>query len=230
MLIIGHRGAAGHAPENTLASVRKALELNVDAVEVDVHLSRDNQLIVLHDSRLDRTTDGSGDVSEHCLDQIRLLNAGNGHHVPTLGEVLDLIDGRVPVNIEIKSRSATRFVSCLIHEYFERDGWSPDRFLVSSFDFAVTAEAYQLDPHVPLGLLVEGHPGADLWREAERQQVRFVGIGLASMTRPLVEEAHRRGLQVLVYTVNTVEQAKELMQIAVDGIFTDYPDRVADSG
>ncbi len=114
VLRIGHRGAAGHAPENTLDSFRKAVELECDMTELDVHVCASGEVVVIHDETLDRTTDGKGQVSDHKLSELKQLDAGNGEEIPTLAEVLMLLKDKVMLNIELKGLGTAKPVYDLV--------------------------------------------------------------------------------------------------------------------
>ena len=131
LLCIGHRGAMGHAPENTLASIRKALELGVPCMEVDVYYV-DGHLVVFHDDRLERLTNGSGYVWEQSFDYLRSLDAGDGQQIPTLEEVCEVIGSQACLNIELKGPDTAVPVAALLSKLIA-DGWDKEKFLVSSF-------------------------------------------------------------------------------------------------
>ena len=132
-MTIGHRGAKGHEPENTIASFEKAIKLGCDYVELDVHLA-DEELFVIHDSRVDRTTNGSGKIAELTREQIESLDAGNGQKIPTLSEVLAFINGRCGVNIELKGAGTAGPVCDLLNTLLNRSHLSSP-ILISSFDY-----------------------------------------------------------------------------------------------
>ena len=132
MLCIGHRGAMGHEPENTLLSIRKALSLGVDWIEVDVY-NVENNLVVIHDRSLERTTNGSGYTCEQTFSYIRSLDAGKGQQIPTLSEVFDMVNRQAGINIELKGFNTAKLVVDLIQKYIAK-GWNYQYFLVSSFN------------------------------------------------------------------------------------------------
>ena len=133
LFCFGHRGARGHEPENTLRSVRKALELGADGIEVDVYFA-DGQLVVMHDRTLGRTTNGSGFVTRKSFAYLRSLDAGRGERIPTLAEVFDTVTHRAVINVELKGPRTAAPVTALIDEYVRQRGWRYDEFLVSAFD------------------------------------------------------------------------------------------------
>jgi glycerophosphoryl diester phosphodiesterase len=226
MLCIGHRGAAGHAPENTLASFERAIGMGADWIELDVQMC-DGQVIVIHDETLERTTNGSGLVSEWSFGDLRGLDAGNGQRIPTLQEVLDLVNGRTGVNIELKGVGTSEPVVSLLRQIVSKPVWSPDRFLLSSFSIGQLRAARERDPAFPIGALFTLRSPIPVIRTA-LLGATSVHVPLSRATARLVRRAHRRGLRVLVYTVNDREDIERMYTLGVDGVFSDYPDRVAD--
>lgn len=223
MLCIGHRGAMGHAPENTLKSIAKALELGVPWVEVDVY-PVEGHLMVIHDHRLERTTNGSGYVWEKTYSYLRGLDAGQGEKVPTLEEVLDLISNRAGINIELKLPGSAALVATVIQERIRTD-WDVKKILVSSFFHHEIAAVRQLDPRIRIGALIAGVP-LDYARFAENLGAYSVHQSIEFVNREFIDDAHDRNLKVFVYTVNHPEDIARMYALGVDGVFSNYPDRV----
>jgi len=223
MICIGHRGAMGYAPENTLKSFAMALELGAPWVEADVHYV-DNHIIVMHDQRLERTTNGKGLLSEKDFTYLRSLDAGNGERIPTLEELLNLIGGKAGINIELKGPGTAEPVIELIRERIDSPG-DIDNFLISSFDHNTIKEVRSLDNRIKIGVLLDGFPetypsiAEDLNAYSVNQKIDFVD-------REFVIDAHKRGLKVFVYTVNEPDDITKMEAMGVDGVFTNYPDRV----
>jgi len=223
LLCIGHRGAMGHAPENTLLSFKKALELGTPCVETDVYYV-DNHLMVFHDDRLDRTTNGSGYLMDHSFDALRSLDAGNGERIPTLNEVFETIDRRAGVNIELKGSGTAQPVADLIAT-LRQLGWRDELILVSSFNHRELETVRQIDPHIRIGVLMVGLPVDDAAFAAELGAYS-VHLSLEFIDRRFVADAHLRGLRVFVFTVNHPEDIERMEGLGVDGVFTNYPERV----
>ena len=223
LLCIGHRGAMGHAPENTLLSFRKALELGAHCVEGDVYYV-DGHLMVIHDDRLDRTTDGSGYLLEHDFAYLRSLDAGDGEKIPTLEEVFKTVDLRAGVNIELKGSGTAGPVVDFIAAR-RKDGWRDDLILVSSFNHTELEAVRRMDPQIKLGVLISG-PTVDAVGVAVALGAYSVHFLLKSIDRGLVDDAHSRGLRVFVFTVNDPDDIRRMDGLGVDGVFTNYPERV----
>jgi glycerophosphoryl diester phosphodiesterase len=223
MLCIGHRGAMGHAPENTLLSVKTALEMDVDWIEIDVFFV-EGELVVIHDHLLERTTNGAGDVMTHSLAELRALDAGAGQQIPLLGEVFDLANRRAGINIELKGPETAVPVVHFIEKQIAA-GWHYDEILVSSFDHHMLQTVKASNPDIKIGVLLFQIPET-LAQAAQEMEAFSVNPWLMTVTKPFVQDAHDRGLQVFVYTVNEPADIERMRQWGVDGIFTNYPDRV----
>ncbi|MGB8353416.1 MAG: glycerophosphodiester phosphodiesterase family protein [Chthoniobacteraceae bacterium] len=222
-LCIGHRGARGLEPENTLRSIRKALALGVDGVEIDVYAVED-QLVVIHDETLERTTNGTGRVEVQSFEYLRSLDAGNGEKIPTLREVLDTVDRRAFVNIELKGRETAALTSGLIREYMDTHAWKEQDFLVSSFDLDELGKLKNTG--IRSGVLFT-KPPANYAVVTKSLDAYSVNIAVESANEAFVLDAHHHGLKVFVYTVNSIDGIKRMQAIGADGVFTDYPDRMA---
>lgn len=222
-LCIGHRGARGLEPENTLRSVRKALELGADGIEVDVYFA-DGNLVVIHDETLERTTNGTGRVEEKPFDYLRSLDAGCGEKIPTLREVFDAVDRSAFVNVELKGTGTAEPVAELIAEYVNGHGWSGEDFLVSSFD--LTELRKLAGRGIRLGVLFT-KPPADFPAIAKSLGAHSIHLASQFAGRRMVGKAHACGLAVFVYTVNSAAAIVKMRELGADGVFTDYPDRMA---
>jgi glycerophosphoryl diester phosphodiesterase len=219
----GHRGAAGHEPENTLRSVRRALELGADGVEVDVRLA-DGRLVVIHDATLQRTTNGRGRVAGKSFDYLRTLDAGQGERIPTLDEVFETVDRRAVLNIELKGKGAAAPVAAMIDAHVKR-GCPEEKILVSAFDHGQLADIKRRRPQTRVGALLDKAP-CDLARIAGDLEAWSVNPSLRRVTPAFVERAHQLGLKVIVYTVNEAADLARMEAMGVDGVFSDFPERV----
>ncbi|OQX18101.1 MAG: glycerophosphodiester phosphodiesterase [Desulfobulbaceae bacterium A2] len=224
MLCFGHRGAAGHAPENTLLSIRTALTLGVDWVEIDVQ-QVEGELLVFHDERLERTTNGSGRLAEHDLAVLRRLDAGQGERIPLLAEVSGLIDGRVGLNIELKGPGTVAPTARHLEE-LRQQGWPAELLLVSSFNHRWLAELRACLAWLRLGALLVGLPLDDA-ACVEPLGAWSVHPCREFLDARFVDDAHQRGLQVIPFTVNDEDELRRMRQLGVDGVFSDYPELVS---
>ena len=223
LLCIGHRGAMGHEPENTLLSIQKAISLGVDVIEIDVHRVED-QLLVIHDHSLARTTNGQGYITDKSLSYLRSLDAGKGQQIPTLEEVFNTVNRQVRINVELKGKQTATLVVDLIHRYLNY-GWSYDDFLISSFNHYELQQVQVIDPKINLGLLLYGIP-LDYLKIAEKLQVATIINNYNFIDSEFISSVHKQGLKCWAYTVNELEDIKIMKQLKVDGIITNYPEKV----
>lgn len=227
-LIIGHRGASGYEPENTLVSFKKAIELNADMIELDVYACRTGQLVVIHDYTVNRTTNGNGYVEDMAFEELRALDAGKGEKIPTLAESLDVIDRKCKVNIELKGEGTPVPVFILIEKYVNEKRWSWDDFYISSFNHYLLNEFISLMPEdngIKICPLICGIP---LGFAEFGEELNAYSINLSSefINTYIIDDAHRRGMKVFVYTVNDVNDLLLVKKLGADGVFTNYPDRM----
>ncbi|SDD92227.1 glycerophosphoryl diester phosphodiesterase [Paenibacillus sp. UNCCL117] len=233
-LIIGHRGAAGEAPENTLASFRLALEQGADALELDIHETADGQLIVCHDHTVDRTTDRSGSIRELTLAQLGGLDAGSwfseqfaGERLPLLADVFAATPPRIMVNVEVKCSYSPRLSEELrrLLKEFDRQ----DTVVVSAFSHKTLQRLKQDMPSLKVGLLyVGGFVNHAKLAELSGMEVYSLHPHVLSMDAEDVAQAVSRGLQVYPYTVNDREHLIQAVAAGFTGIITDYPGRLKD--
>ncbi|RLG95361.1 glycerophosphoryl diester phosphodiesterase [Candidatus Bathyarchaeota archaeon] len=218
--VIGHRGAAGLEPENTLRSVRRAIELGVDRVEIDVRVSRDERLVIMHDETVDRTTNGHGYVSELTFDELRSLDAGMGEKIPTLDEILKFTMGKAKLEIELKVPEATEPTIQLIEELnAEKD------VIVISFIHELLERVHDLNPNIKTGALFFEVP-KDILQRALKAHASSIHVYYRNVNSELVKEAHRSGLEVAVWNPNRIEEMREMIDLGVDAIGSDRPDRL----
>ena len=230
--VMGHRGAPTLAPENTLASFARALQIGVDYVELDVHLSRDGALVVIHDHTLERTTDGAGPVGERSLEEIQRLDAGAwfdpsfaGERVPTLDQVLELVAGRCDVAVEIKNGPIfyPGIEEAVLRTLERRRALG--RSIVISFDHPSVLRFKELAPQSRTGVLFVGRPvdPAQLAKEARADTLMPLWT---DVTPELISSAHQAGLGVIPWTVDDPEAMRRVAGMGVDGIVTNCPDRL----
>jgi len=226
MICFAHRGASGYEPENTLRSFSKALELGASWIECDVRKVEDT-LIVFHDRTLSRLTGTSGWVGNETVASMRALKVKGTEQIPLLSEVLSLIKGRARAQLELKGAGSgealARYLTGIIGE-----GWAADSFLVSSFDHEELTAFKRSCPSVPIGILLYGYP-INTPEIAKAIGAYSVHIDLETVTPKRVGALHERGFKVFVYTVNEPADIAAMKAIGVDGVFSDFPDRVLKS-
>lgn len=217
MLKIGHRGASAYEPENTLSSFKKAIEMGVDAVELDVHRTKDGALVVLHDEDVSKKTDGEGKVGELSLEEIKNLEVEGGEEIPTLEEALGFLDGKARILVELKESGYEEQVYDVIKE----KGLIEDVIIIS-FDEEALRTIRDLDKDIETGFVYARHKNPmDTAEDIEADYI--LPLHHFTHTRT-VKEAHNRNLKVIVWTVNDAEDVEEMKEKGVDGIASDKPD------
>ncbi|MBN1389040.1 MAG: glycerophosphodiester phosphodiesterase [Candidatus Thermoplasmatota archaeon] len=223
MLRIGHRGAAAHGPENTLGTFRKAVELGVDMIEFDVRLCGTGEVVVIHDETVDRTTDGSGRVSDLDLDELRVLDAGAGERIPLLSEVLEEFRGRVGLNIELKGQGSALAVAELLRGHMNEWPLKEEGLIISSFQPTELFELKEVLEGALIGFLFEDHPLMGMDFAGELGAV-YVLPRHDLVDGDMMETARGNGLKVIVWTVNEEASILRMRGLGVDGIITDRPE------
>ncbi len=229
--VIAHRGFSGAAPENTLASVRAAIEVKADMVEIDVTLTTDGHIVVIHDETLDRTTDGSGDVFRATLAELQELDAGSwfdpsfaGEHIPTLDDVLAEVEGRILVNVEIKSEAVARGVVTKVASAIREHGMV-DQVVVSSFSPMALQEMHSVAPEIRTAVLYNTtyHRGQDAVEIVTDLGASVFNIKRQRLTRRMLRRCRENGIPVGIYTVNKTRRMRRLVKKGINAIFTDHP-------
>lgn len=223
-----HRGASGHAPENTRIAFQKALEMGADGIECDLRESRDGELMVFHDPTIRRLTGKEGALNRFFSSELKRLDIGSwfspafaGEGIVTLKEAVAVLPPPALINLEIKAASPQKVV-----DFIHRAAIS-DRVIVSSFDHALLNKVRQLDPALPIGVLIDREP----WKKAFQLAARLKAVSLNLPSKradaALMGQAHQEGLKVYLYTVNDPAEMSRFVEIGVDGLFTNYPDRLS---
>jgi glycerophosphoryl diester phosphodiesterase len=237
-LRVAHRGASAECPENTLASFRRALELEAQMIECDLQLTVDGAVVVFHDWTLERTSNGSGVVAELALDAIRRVDAGAwraprfaGERVPTLAETLDLVLPRAMLNLELKCRGpragARALAEAAVAAVAERDAFS--RVVFSSFDRACLEEARAASRDARIGVLWDRPPFDAAWERARALDAIALHPRASTVTPDVVARAHEAGLALYVWTVNPLPEVLRLVRLGVDGVMSDHPERLLEA-
>lgn len=237
LLKIGHRGASGTTPELTRAAFLRALELGVDMIEIDIQLTKDGYLVVIHDHELERTTNGRGAVRDHTLAELKQLDAGAwfdqsfaGETILTLEEVIEIVGRRAMLNVEVKSppgdwsNTALKTVAVLTHAGIL------GTTVLSCFQMQALEKVRELSPAARIGVLWHQPEFDDAWRWARELAAWSFHPWSKVLTAEGVAEAHQRGLRVLTWTVNDPEEIGQVAAMGVDGIMSDFPERLLHAG
>ena len=230
MLVLAHRGASGYAPENTMEAFKKSIEMGADGFELDVQLTKDGEIVVIHDEKIDRTSDGKGWVKDYTLEELRKFNFNNHMKeyphadIPTMREVFELVK---PTNLVINIEIKTGIVFYPIEEQLlalTKEMGMEDRVFYSSFNHYTVKKIHELDPSTTVGFLYADGP-IDMPQYGEKHGVNALHPALYNLQYPgFVEECKKRGLKLHVWTVNEEEYVKMCVDAQVDSVITNYPD------
>ena len=224
-MVIGHRGAMGHVTENTLASVQKALDMGVDMIEIDVFKIKSGEVVVFHDDTLERLTDGQGKIEDRTLAELKALNLEGGHEIPELWEVLDLMDNQVALNIELKGGGTAVPVNGLMERYIRERGWYPRNFVISSFKWDELRSIRKENELVQIAVLTDKAP-EDAIQVAQELQAMAINPHFSTLNEENVAQIHGEDLRIFPWTVNQASDIQRMMDLGVDGIITNFPERI----
>ena len=225
MIKIGHRGAMGYIAENTIESIEKALEQGVDGIEIDVHVCASGELVVFHDLTLDRMTNGSGELSGWTLGELKVLRVNEKYRIPTLVEVLEFVNGRCMLNIELKGEGTAAPACDIIQSFIKTNNYTYDHFIVSSFQQTELETLYQLDDKIPLGVLTKASIDEAI-QLAEKINTKYIHPNTAITSEKAVAAAQSKGYKIIVWTATMPDTIKRMKNYGVDGIISDKPDRL----
>lgn len=226
-LVIGHRGAMAYETENTLASVKKALELNVDGIEIDVFKCKSGEIVVFHDEELDRLTDGQGSIEDMTYDQLQALTVQGDHKIPLLKDVLNLVNGQCMVNIELKGRNTANAVSKIVNMYTEFDMFAEDDIIISSFDWEELEAFHKKNKNIPVGILTqENQNPMEALPLAKKLKAKTIHAEGSTLTEDIVKNMKKRGYKVLVWFEKEPKSLAKVVDLKIYGIITDRPDKV----
>jgi glycerophosphoryl diester phosphodiesterase len=225
ILNIGHRGAKGHIAENTIASIRKAIELGADGIEIDVFLCKSGEIVLFHDKTLEKLTNGYGNIEDKNLEELRKLKVLNSSYsIPTLEEVLKSIDKDVFLNIELKGRNTAQGSLDLIRKYIRKNKIELNNILFSSFNWEELKDLRSLSDKVQLALITEGDPLLAIDFAIQLNAVA-INPNYKDLNKKNISKINEKGLKIYTWTVNSKIQIDRLKALNVNGIITDYPDR-----
>ncbi len=218
-IIVGHKGAAGYAPENTLTSFREAIEIGCDRTELDVRLTKDNQLVVIHDREVSKLTDGTGLVSEMSLTELKKLRCSGGEHIPTLQEVVDICRNKIDLQVELKAAGTPQPVNELI-----MNNGLEKQVVITSFNSNWLSEIKTANPRLQVGLLFyTDEVMVNIWNLINSVPLDFLAPFSGIITKDFVDKAHNLEKRVYAYHVNSKELGDKLIAMGVDEIGTDFP-------
>ncbi len=225
MLKIGHRGAKGYEPENTLISFQKAIDLGCDGIELDVHLSSDGEIIVIHDETVDRTTNGKGFVNQITLSELKTYKINDKYEIPTLKEVFELINYNILVNIELKSYETADKVVDFIENQVSSERRTYESIIVSSFDWNALQQVRFLNDEIQIGVLTSTDLDLAI-AFAKFIKAKTINPYFHLLNQENVIKMQEKGFEIHTWTVNEIEDIQKMKSLKVDGIISDFPDRM----
>ncbi|NAS31362.1 glycerophosphodiester phosphodiesterase [Flavobacteriaceae bacterium R38] len=224
-LVIGHRGAMGYKTENTLASIQKAMDMGVDMIEIDVFKIKSGEIVVFHDDEVDRLTDGKGLVEDMTIEEVKELRLSGGHKIPTLIEVLDLMAAKTKLNVELKGANTAKNVNIILHNYITNEKWENKDFIISSFNWEELRAFYAINKDIAIGILTEEEP-MDAIEIGEELNAVAIHPDFSTLTQEKVEKIQGEGFKIYTWTVNETTDIEKMKSFGVEGIITNFPDRV----
>lgn len=223
-LNIGHRGAMGHETENTISSIKKALELNVDMIEIDVFVIKSGEVVVFHDDLLDSLTNAKGKIEDYTWEELKKVVVTGNHKIPLLEDVITTINKKTPLNIELKGSKTAKPVFDILTAFYEK-GWTRADFNISSFLWEELENYRKLDTTISIGILTEENP-IDAITIAEKLKAQSINPWYKTLTSENIELIHKKGFKIYTYTVNEPDTIRQMIRLGVDGIFCNYPERL----
>ena len=223
VLRIAHRGASDYAPENTLEAFRKAVKLKLDVVEFDVHHTKDGMLVIMHDHNVKRTTDGLGSLHKFSLKELRKFHEPNGESVPTLQEVINILKNKCICKIDIKDSNLIEKVLKII-----KKNHIENSVIITSELISVLKKTKNLSPEIKMemGGFKEKRPVKEIIKEVKDIKAEIISPHYSIITKKLVNESHKNGLEVHVWTVDNPKLMKKMIKLGVDGITSNYADKI----
>lgn len=224
-LVIGHRGAMGHETENTVASIQKALELGVDMIEIDVFKIKSGEIVVFHDDKVDRLANATGKIEEFDISQVKQMVLEGNHTIPLLQDVIEALDDDVRLNIELKGAGTADRVNSIVNEFLVKKDWDLDKFIISSFNWEELKSMRRVNKDIPIAVLtgddIEG--SIALAKELNAEAINPIYKALDMDSAKKIKDA---GFKIYTWTVNKLEDIDLVKSFDVDGIITNYPERI----
>lgn len=224
-IVCGHRGAMGHETENTLAAINKGIELHADMLEIDVFKIKTGELVVFHDDDLGRLTDANGKIEDYSFDALRKVVVAGHHQIPTLQEVIETIDRKAVLNIELKGNN-TATDTYLIIEAFKKKGWQNKDFFISSFKVAELKMMRSLNKKVAIGYLTYKDSLPAIIKVAKEMNAQAINPYYKTVTAENIAIMKANNFKIYPWTVNDLDAIQNLKALKVNGIITDYPERI----
>lgn len=225
-MVCGHRGAMGHATENTLESIKKGIELKADMLEIDVFKIKSGEMVVFHDDTVDRITNGKGKIEDYNFDDLRKILVDGKHQIPTLEEVIETINKRAILNIELKGSNTATDTHRIIEE-FKKKGWKNKDFFISSFKMEELEQMRSMNKEIAIGVLSYNEPLENVIQKAKELNAQAINPYYKTLNAKDVAEIQANKFKVYPWTVNEPIDIENMQKLKVNGIITNYPERIA---
>ena len=227
ILVVGHRGAMGHVLENTIESVQKAIELNVDGIEIDIFKSKTGELVVYHDPFLSRLSNSNAFIEQISLDSIKKVELIGGYFIPTLKEIVDIIPEKIFLNIELKGEDTAFQTNKIIINYLNTYNFPVSKFIISSFRWDELKKIRSFNKDIPIAILVDSlYKIDDAIKLAKQINAVALNPNKEFITKEIVNKIQSKNIKVYPYTINTPRNIRRMLSMGVDAIITDYPERI----
>lgn len=223
MLVFGHRGAAGYVMENTLPSISKAIELGIEAVEIDVYRCATGEIVVFHDDNLSRLAGINKRIEELSLEEIKAIELRDGSQIPRLDEVMSFIKGKIGLNIELKGENTAKGTFKLVRKHLSEGWWSKGQILISSFNTQELEVFRSLDQTIDIAVITDKDPVISI-PVAKKLEAIAIHPDHKTLNKVNIDLMHENGLRVHPWTVNDFSDLQRMTQLNIDGVFSDYPD------
>ena len=215
----------GHVTENTIPSIKKAIELGVDGIEIDVFKCKSGEIVVFHDKKLDRLTNSSGYIEDLSYDSINKIKVMGKYRIPQLIEVIDILPNEIFLNIELKGEETSQKVNEIVTEFINRTESKLDRFIISSFNWKELEKFRLFNSKIPIAVLTDTTP-LNAISVAKKLNAVAINPNYKLLNKNTVNEIKKEGLKIFPYTVNSLNDIDKMKTFRVDGIITDYPERI----
>ena len=227
ILVVGHRGAMGHVLENTIESVQKAIELNVDGIEIDVFKSKTGELVVYHDPFLSRLSNSNAFIEQISLDSIKKVELMGGYFIPTLKEIVDIIPEKIYLNIELTGQDTAFETNKIVINYLNTYNFPVSKFIISSFRWDELKKIRSFNKDIPIAILVDSlYKIDDAIKLAKQINAVALNPNKEFITKEVINKIQSKNIKVYPYTINTPRNIRKMRSMGVDAIITDYPERI----
>jgi len=225
IVTIGHRGAMGHVTENTIPSIQKAIELGVDGIEIDVFKCKSGEIVLFHDKKLDRLTSVEGFIENIDIDSINKIKIEDQYKIPLLEEVLEIVPENIFLNIELKGKGTAKKVNEILLKKIGKNSSKMKNYIISSFDWDELNILRSINKNIPIAILTSNNIDKAII-EGNKIKATSINPNYKLLNKKNIQQIKSKGFKVFPYTINNQSMIEKMKKLKVDGIITDYPERV----